>query len=227
MLNISDGILAITTRNWDADIESVGSDAKFASLCVEKEGEEMMVLTNKLLIASSAMTVFLLVALASSAFAETAIQKKAQVAEQLSDFKRTAFEMRREAGTLKSFTPYKRLDWQSHTYRLDALKNHVNEMGKALAELEAMKPMASGNQGTAIEHARPHLVSVAENLTQAIELVNENRSNVYWGEYGEAVSNLYTQADALHAKLDTILDYEKARTRLDSLELQPIASGGS
>jgi hypothetical protein len=200
--------------------------AQFASLCVTKE-EEMMALTNKLLIASSAITVVLLVTLASTAFAETATQSRAQVAEQLADFKLTAFEMRREADTLKSFTPNKRVNWQSHTRRLDALKNHVNEMGKTLAELEALKPLASGNQGMAIVHVRPHLVSVAENLTQAIELVNENRNSVHWGEYGEAVNDLYAHADALHVKLDTILDYEDAQMRLDSLELQPASTGGS
>jgi hypothetical protein len=202
------------------------ADAQFASLCVTKE-EEMMVLTNKLLIAFSAITVVLLVTLASTAFAETATQSRAEVADQLADFKRTAFEMRREADTLKSFTPHKRLHWQSHAYRLDALKSHVNEMGKTLAELEALKPLASENQGMAIEHARPHLVSVAENLTQAIKLVDENRNNVHWGEYGEAVNDLYAHADALHAKLDTILDYEDAQMRLDSLELQPAPAGGS
>jgi len=111
--------------------------------------------------------------------------------------------------------------------QLEALKNHLNEMGKTLAELEALKPLASENQGMAIEHARPHLVSVAQNLTQSIELVQENRNNVHWGEYGEAVSNLYVHADALHTKLDTILDYADAKMRLDSLELQPASTGGS
>jgi septal ring factor EnvC (AmiA/AmiB activator) len=185
--------------------------------------EEMMLLTNKLLIASSAIAVLLV---AGSALAETST-KNAQLAEQLADFKSTAFEMRREADTLKSFTPNKRLSWQSHTHRLDALKNHVNKMGKTLAELEASKPTATESQGMAIEQARPHLVSVAHNLTQAIELVNENRNNVHWGEYGEAVSNLYAHADALHTKLDTILDYENAKVRLDRLELQPALAGGS
>jgi len=186
-----------------------------------------MLLTTKLLMTSSMLTVFFLVVLAPSALADTATQRSLQVADQLADFKRTAFEMRREADTLKSFTPNKRLHWQSHTYRLEALKNHVNEMGNSLAELEALKPTATESQGIAIEHARPHLVSVAQNLTQAIELVRENRNNVLWGEYGEAVSNIYAHADALHTKLDTIFDYENARIRFDSLELQPTSTGGS
>jgi hypothetical protein len=192
--------------------------------------EKTMLFTNKIMMASSVLTVLLFVVLAAPAFGDTAKQNEApplQVANQLSDFKRTAFEMRREADTLKSFTPNKRLSWQSHTYRLEALKNHVNKMGKSLAELEALKPTATESQGMAIEHARPHLASVAQNLTQAIGLVRENRNNVHWGEYGEAVSNIYAHADALHTKLDTILDYENAKVRFDSLEPQPASTGGS
>jgi hypothetical protein len=185
-----------------------------------------MLLTPKLLIMSFALTVLLLVP-ATSAVAETATQTHAQVADRLADFKRTAFEMHREADTLQSHTRNKQLSWQSHTYRLNALKGYVNEMGKTLAELEAQKPVARDGQAMAIEQARPHLVSVAQNLTQAIELVNERRSNVHWAEYGEAVTNIYDQADALHTKLDTILDYENAKVRLDRLELQPALAGGN
>jgi septal ring factor EnvC (AmiA/AmiB activator) len=186
-----------------------------------------MSVTTKLLMTSSMLTVLFLVVLAPSALADTATQQSPQVADQLADFKRTAFEMRREADTLKSFTPNKRLHWQSHTYRLEALKNHVNKMGKSLSELEALKPTATESQGMAIEHTRPHLVSVAQNLTEAIELVKENRNNVHWAEYAEAVNNIYAHADALHTKLDTILDYENAQLRFDSLELQPASAGGS
>jgi hypothetical protein len=189
--------------------------------------EEMMLLANKLLITSFMLTVSLLVPLAGSAFADTAAKGSPQVAQQLVDFKRTAFEMRREADTLNSLTPQKRLHWQSHTYRLNAIKEHVNQLGKALAELETQEPLASESHALAIEQARPHLVSVAQYLTQAIELVNENRNSVQWEEYGEAVSNIYDHAEALHSKLDTILDYEDAKLRFDRLELQPISEGGS
>ena len=184
-----------------------------------------MVLTSKLFMAS--LTVLPLVVLASSAWAETPTQQRnVQVGKQLTDFKRTAYEMHREADTLKSFTRDKQLSWQSHTYRLNALKDHVNEMGKTLAELEAQTLGATESQRRAIEHARPHLVLVAQHLTQAIELVNENSNNIHWGEYAVAVSNIYDHANALHTKLDTILDYEEARMRLDGLELQPTSGSG-
>ena len=186
-----------------------------------------MLLTPKVLMASSALTVLLLVVLATSAVAETATQTHARVADRLAEFKRTAFEMRGEADTLQSYTRNKQLSWQSHTHRLNALKDHVNELGKTLAELEAQKPLASDGHALAIEHARPHLVSVAQNLTQAIELVNERRSSVHWGEYSEAVSNIYAHTDDLHTKLGAILDHENAKMRLEALELQPPSTEGS
>jgi len=180
----------------------------------------------KTLIASSLLTILLLVGLSDSALAETTSFPNSQVTKQLTDFKQTASEMRREADTLKSMTPNKRLSWESHTYSLATLKDQVNEMGRALAELEAQKSIATEGQVLAIEHARPHLALVAQNLTQAIELVNENRNSVQWDEYADTVNGIYAHADALHTKLDTILDYEKVRLRFDRLELEPSSLGG-
>jgi hypothetical protein len=186
-----------------------------------------MVKTNKLFLASSVLTALVVSLLASPAAAEIATPHGPPMAEQLAEFKRTAFEMRREADTLKSFTPYKNLHWKSHTSRLSALKEYVNDMGRSLTELEAQSVVVTEGHALAIEQARPHLAAVAENLTQAIELVNEDRTNVRWGEYGEAVSNIYSHADVLHNKLDTILDYENARMRYDNLQLEPAAAAGS
>ena len=186
-------------------------------------------LSVKLRTVPSALMVLLVAVLAAPAFAEisTSNAEHLRVADQLADFKRTAFEMRREADTLKSFTPGKRAHWQSHTYMLNVLKSHVNDMGKALEEMEALKPLASEGHKIAIERSRPHLVSVAQNLRQAINLVQEDRNSIYWGEYGEAVSNIYAHADALHTKIDTILDYENARLRFDNLEADAVSAGGN
>lgn len=80
-----------------------------------------------------------------------------------------------------------------------------------LSDLDAQKTAGTDSQSLAIEHARPHLVSVAQNLTQAITLVTENRDNINCKEYADGVGDIYAHADALHNKTDTILDYEEAR----------------
>lgn len=173
---------------------------------------------NNLFVASFLLAVLLLVVLAGSALAETTPMHSPQVTQQLRNLKQTAFEMRKEADTLTSMLPSKRYGWESHTYRLDALKSYVNEMGKSLAELESQKPVAGERQTLAIEQTRLHLVPAAQNLSRAIELVNENRDSVIWDDYGAAVRGVYAHATALHSKLGTILDYEDARTRFERLE---------
>jgi hypothetical protein len=117
--------------------------------------------------------------------------------------------------------------WQSHTNQLNILREKVNQLGKDLAYLESQKPVAAENQVMAMEHARPHLESIAENLTRAIELVHEDRRNVDSAEYVEAVDSVYTHAHDLHTTVDTILDYEASKARLDKLEFPTLSSEGS
>jgi uncharacterized coiled-coil DUF342 family protein len=182
-----------------------------------------MLRRNRFILASSIITLLLSVSLSSPAFADN----PKWVENQLSDFKATAYQMRTEADVLKSYTLGKRLSWETHTRQLSILKNHVNQLGKNLADLESQKSVANENQVMAIEQVRSHLESIAQNLTFAIESVNENRPNVHSMEYAEAVDSLYAHADNLHTKVDTILDYDAARTRLDKLEPQSEANQGS
>ena len=179
-----------------------------------------MLASNQLLM-SSLLTILLSVALVNTARAESTTLHNPEISTELQDLKRTASAMRDDADALKSMTMNQRVSWQSHTSRLTALKGHVNEMGKSLAALENRKAASSERQVLAIQQARLHLVPVAQSLTEAIELVNERRTNVHWGEYTDAVSDIYAHVGALHTKLDIILDYEDARLRFDRLELQP------
>lgn len=182
-----------------------------------------MLWKNRIMLSSSIIPVLLSVCLASPAFADN----PKRVGKQLSSFKTTANQIRSEADLLKSYTPSMRLSWQSHTNQLNILREKVNQLGKDLAYLESQKPVAAEKQVMAMEHARPHLESIAENLTRAIELVDEDRRNVYSAEYVEAVDRVYTHADDLHTKVDTILDFEASKARLDKIELPALSSEGS
>lgn len=182
-----------------------------------------MLRRNRIMLSLSIIVVLLSVSLASPVFADN----PKRVGKQLSLFKATANQMRSEADLLKSYTPSNRLSWQSHTNQLHILREQVNQLGRDLAYLESQKRVATENQIMALEHARPHLESIAENLTRAIELVDEDRRNVNSAEYVEAVDNVYEHADNLHTKVDTILDYEASKERLDKLELPMLSGEGS
>src|SRR5215475_12101034 len=174
-----------------------------------------MLRRNRFMLSSSPLAVLLSVSLAIPAVADN----PKRVGQQLSSFKATASQMKSEADLLKSYTPSKRLSWQTHTSQLLVLRDQVNQLGKDLAFLEANKPVATENQVMAIEHARPHLESIAGNLTRAIQLVDEDRRNIHSTEYVEAVNSVYTNADDLHTQVDTILDYEASQGRFHKLEL--------
>jgi len=45
---------------------------------------------------------------------------------------------------------------------------------------------------------------------------------VYWSPYKETVADISQDAASLYGKLDTTLNYEDAKVRLDSLELLPV-----
>jgi DNA repair ATPase RecN len=188
-----------------------------------------MLLTKKLKMGIFGFAVLLVATVAPSASAESRTPDRdaqGQMADRLADFKRAASQLRQEADTLDAHGR-SRASWQSHTYQLLTVKDHVNRLGMTLAELEVLKPQASESQKMAIEHARPHLASVAQSTTRAFELIKDNRGSVHFPEYGEVVSDIYDHADVLHLKLDAILDYESAKERLDALELQFMSSEGS
>ena len=128
------------------------------------------------------------------------------------------------ADKLDAMTPSRQVDWTSHAHSLEILKEQVNQLGQTLTNLEELKPQANEGQRMAIENARPHLVGVAQQVTEAIDLLSDDRRSVYWPPYSDTVNSLYNHATSLHETVDTILDYEKARMRLLDLDLSTSAA---
>ena len=144
--------------------------------------------------------------------------KVREVAIHLSAFEEKAATVSRDADDLWSLSQNHRTNWQSHAYYLNNLRGDINSMGQLLAELEKMKPQASGAQQMAIENARPHLVALANETSKALDLVRAGRGNLTQTRYKETVADLSKQADTLYQTVDTIVDYHNADNRLDKLE---------
>lgn len=189
----------------------------------------MTVKKSKSWMASSLMTAMLVGVLTSvparANMSQEVDNRHPEVSNQLTSFKQTALELRRQASTLDSMTPARQLDWRSHAHSLETLKQQVNQLGQALTALEELKAQANEEQRMAIDNARPHLAAMAEELTQALNLLSDDRRSVYRSPYIDMVSNLYSHAASLYETVDTIMDYENARIRLSNLDLTTSAEG--
>jgi uncharacterized protein YhaN len=144
-----------------------------------------------------------------------------KIDDMLAQFESKAVEARREAETLDSGR-WRNLSLQSHAHNLNTTRDHVNEMGKMLAKLEASKSQATLLQEEAIEAARPPLEDMAKRVEKAIHWLNRDRWSIGQTEYKDNLHGLWLSSDRLYKDVDTITDYHQARLRLNSLTLDPI-----
>ena len=151
------------------------------------------------------------------------VSQVSKIDDMLAQFESRAIETRRDAAILESKRRNSQLSWQTHSEKLGVMKEHINEMGKMLAELEAMKPKATLFQEKAIEAARPHLEDMAQRVEKAINWLNEDRKSMSKAEYKDNLHGIWVSSDRLYRDVDTIIDYHKARMRLQELTEEPIA----
>ena len=150
------------------------------------------------------------------------VSQVSKIDDMLADFESKAIQIRRDAAMLES-TRRSKLSWQTHSSHLSTMKEHINEMGKMLAALEAMKPKATLFQEKAIEAARPHLEDMAQRVEKGMKWLNEDRSSVSKAEYKDNLHGIWSSADQMYRNVDTIIDYHDARMRLHELTEEPVA----
>lgn len=148
------------------------------------------------------------------------VPQVAKVDDMLAQFESRAIETRRDAATLES-KRRSQLSWESHSHMLGIMREHINEMGTILGDLETMKSQSTLFQQKAIEAARPQLEDMAKRVEQAINWLKEDRQSISNSEYRDNLHAIWVSADRLYGNVDTILDYHEARMRLQGLAEEP------
>jgi uncharacterized surface protein with fasciclin (FAS1) repeats len=144
-----------------------------------------------------------------------------RIDDMLAAFESKAIEARRDAASLESKRRNPRISWETHAHKLTVMKDHINDMGKMLAELEGMKSNATLFQEKAIEAARPHLKDLAQRVEKAMSWLNEDRASISKAEYKENLHGIWSDADQLYRNVDTVIDYHEAKMRLQELAEEP------
>lgn len=176
---------------------------------------------------SSILALAAMAVLGISALRASAATASAEVTTSMRQATQAAYQLTETADRLHAITRSGGHSWQSHSWYLDSAREDVNRLGKMLSELEDLQPNASDTQQMGIARMRPHLVATAGALTNALDLLNERRYNVYFPDYRDAVEAVSEKSTSLHQDLDAVLKYESAKARLDSLELLPSSESGS
>lgn len=151
------------------------------------------------------------------------VSQVSTINDMLAQFESKAIETRLDAAMLESKRRNQQLSWQIHADKLSVMKEHINEMGKMLAELEGMKAKATLFQEKAIEAARPHLEDMAQRVEKGISWLNEDRRSISKAEYKDNLHGIWNSADQLYKNVDAIIDYHEARMRLHELAEEPVA----
>lgn len=149
--------------------------------------------------------------------ASAATPDSGQIAQLLADAKTHAVQAQDDASTLEGYTR-SRVSWKLHSYELDSMKRHVNEMGKIAAELQNLEPQASDWQKQAIHQVIPLLRDMAGNLNKTIEHLNENQARIHMTAYRDYTRTNYELAKRTADLIRDFVDYDQAKSAAAELE---------
>ena len=128
----------------------------------------------------------------------------------------------RNAEALESFTMVnQRVHYESHSRELTGAKEAINTIGSHFRGLQELRTDALPWQRVLIDRVEPVLVGLAGHATDAIQLLNEDRSKIRSQEYRDTIKNLSDYASHASSLIDVNLDYAQAREKLNRMEGAP------
>jgi hypothetical protein len=115
------------------------------------------------------------------------------------------------------------LSWQAHATLLASVKEHVNQLGRTIAKLQAERSQASTWQQKGIDRVLPLMRELAENTTAAINHLNKNQARPVSGYYSEYLDENAETAHELNRIISATIEYGHTRDKLEKLEqvIQP------
>jgi hypothetical protein len=115
------------------------------------------------------------------------------------------------------------VSWQAHATLLSSVKEHVNQLGRTTAKLQAQRGEASTWQQRGIDRIVPLLRELADNTTAAINHLNKNQARPVSGGYADYLDDNADVAHELSELISATSQYGHSRAKLEKLEqrIQP------
>jgi len=129
----------------------------------------------------------------------------------------TAAQLNRDAATMESFTR-SNLTWQSHSAQVRRIKDHVNDAGSILSQMQAARADAKPWHQDAIDGITPALKQSAANTESIIDHLNQNPKHLRHPTYVQYLRSNAQSASELSAAINNVVNYDNTRTRMEELQ---------
>jgi len=157
-------------------------------------------------------------------YGDTTTKPSPQVSALLAEAKTEAVQLRRDAEELKTFTR-SNLSWQSHSAKINEIKNHVNNSGQLLTKLKNAQAGGSSQQQQTIERIEPLLKDLAASVESTIEHLSQHSMRLRTAPYRAYVDANADIAGELADVISQSVEYEKTRAKSEDLAEKLESSG--
>jgi len=161
----------------------------------------------------------LFVALSPAIGAINPVKDSEKVSGYLADAKTQAIQLQKDAEEMNGFV-WSGRSWQTDAFKLDLIKDHVNRIGKLVAEMNDARATASPWQQDAMDRVRPMVRELAGNVDAQIQFLRKHQGHLVDATYGDcAAANVGTSTEVARMLSDFVA-YGDAKHKAESLEIE-------
>lgn len=139
-----------------------------------------------------------------------------QVNNLLANVKTAALQVKEDTVAMEAYSRMN-VSWEAHAIAINQVKDHVNALGQALADLNAVRDLGSPWQQTAIARMTPFLDELVGYTYAVIEHVNDQPKRLLTDEYKDYLAANADYATDLAALVSNFVDYGRSRERVERL----------
>ncbi len=134
----------------------------------------------------------------------------------LADARQRAVQLQHDSEQMATFTRSK-VSWHSYATQLTAVKEHINQTGKIVADLQAVRDQGAPWQQTAIDRVYPMLKELAANTETTINTLNDHQGRVHMQPFQDYVQANAEMATDLAKVIGDFVDYGNAKGKAERL----------
>lgn len=140
-----------------------------------------------------------------------------RVSDLLRDLQSVNARLASQGERFDNFSRSAHYDWRSDANTLNNVRDHINEAGNILNELQSIRYGALPWQKQAIDRIHPVALDLAGHTEAAIAYLNQNQHHLFAAEYRDHLAAISDRTDEMKTAVGKFLAYGEAQQKIETL----------